>query len=192
MVTDSTIITKVFDNSIRKDELLNWKDERGHNVWHLLSSGKNDDAFFNICKKVTKSELQQKLNEKNELGDTPIHIAAWSNATKVIDYLLNQENIDFNQYLDNQGRTIVFIATEMNHTDIIDLCFEKGVNLDLLNNKGKTLEYYALSYDNQNCLEHIKKVKNVDENNNYVVDNGGEILNFFEQNKKLLAGRKQF
>ncbi len=192
MVTDSTIITKVFDNSIIKDELLSWKDERGHNIWHLLSSGKNDEAFFNICQKVTKSELKQKLNEKNELGDTPLHIAAWSNATKVIDYLLNQEDIDFNQYLDNQCRTIVFIATEMNHTTIIDLCFEKGVNLDLLNNKGKTLEYYALSYDNENCLEHIKKIKKVDENNNDVVDNGGEILNFFEQNKKFLAGRKQF
>ena len=39
MVTDSTIITKVFDNSIIKDELLSWKDERGHNIWHLLKLG---------------------------------------------------------------------------------------------------------------------------------------------------------
>lgn len=189
------IIKKIIEGSVTKQELLSWKDDVGNNLWHILSSENIDSNsnyyFFQICNKIQPEELKEKIFEKNNLGDTPLHIIAWSNSSKLLKYLLEQQSIDLNQAIDNQGRNIGFIATEMSHIEIIDLCFDHKIDLSHHDKKGKTLENYALSYDNKHCIAKIKKIKNIADNSAIShADNSNEILSFFQDNKVNLRGNK--
>lgn len=189
------IIEKIIDGSATKQELLSWKDSVGNNLWHIFSSEDNENKssyyFLKICNKVQPEDLKEKLLEKNSLGDTPLHIIAWSNSVALLNYVLEQQNIDLNQAIDIQGRNIAFIATEMSHSKILDLCFSHNLDLTHQDKNNRTLENYAISYDNQHCLEKIQKIKGISEySSNQSTDGNNEVLSFFKENKHNLRGQK--
>lgn len=193
MTNNSSVISKVINNTISKSEILSWKDDKNHNLWHIFAGSDGNSFFSAISNKVSQQELQSKLEERNDLGDTPIHIATWSNNVNIIDFL-NQLEIDFNNFTDNQNRTILFIATEMNYQNIIDICLNQNIDFEHTDHKGRNILQYAKSYDNQECVNKLLKLNNSSASTEHTTnkDNSDEILNFFTQNKVALRGNKNF
>lgn len=193
MTHNSSVISKVINNTISKAEILSWKDDRNHNLWHIFAGSDGNSFFSAISNKVSQQDLELKLSERNDLGDTPIHIATWSNNVNIIEFL-NQREINFNNFTDNQNRTILFIATEMNYQKIIDICLTQDVDFEHTDHKGRSILQYAKSYDNQECVNKLLNLNNPAITTEESLGSSGsdEILKFFTQNKVALRGNKHF
>ena len=60
-----------------------------------------------------------------QTGTNPLHIASFKNKIRVVQEIIKYEKIDLNaQTVD--GRTALFIASEMNHLDLVDLLLAQG------------------------------------------------------------------
>ena len=60
-----------------------------------------------------------------QTGTNPLHIASFKNKIRVVQEIIKHKKIDLNaQTVD--GRTALFIASEMNHLDLVDLLLAQG------------------------------------------------------------------
>jgi ankyrin repeat protein len=81
------------------------------------------------------------VNAKNELGSTPLHIAA-TNSTPDMAKLLIEKGAAVNAK-DNNGLTPLHIAAFSGHKDNLNLLIAKGADVHAKDNKGKTALDYA-------------------------------------------------
>jgi len=81
------------------------------------------------------------VNTKNELGSTPLHIAATSPAPDM-EKLLIEKGAAVNAK-DNYGITPLHIAAFSGHKDNLNLLIAKGADVHARDNKGKTALDYA-------------------------------------------------
>lgn len=80
-------------------------------------------------------------NAKNELGSTPLHIAA-ANSTPGMVKLLIEKGAAINAR-DNNGITPLHIAAFSGHKDNLNFLIAKGADVHARDNKGKTALDYA-------------------------------------------------
>lgn len=78
---------------------------------------------------------------KNELGSTPLHIAANSPSPEVVKLLL-AKGADVNAK-DNNGSTPLHIAAFSGHKENVELLLAKGADVHAKDAKGKTARDYA-------------------------------------------------
>ncbi len=81
------------------------------------------------------------VNSRNELGSTPLHIAA-GNPTPDIARLLLDNGADLNAK-DNNGATPLHIAAFSGHKANVELLLARGANVHARDNSGKTARDYA-------------------------------------------------
>jgi len=81
------------------------------------------------------------VNGKNELGSTPLHIAA-SNASPAIAKLLLDKGANVNAK-DNNGATPLHMAAFTGRKDNVQLLLSHGANVHAKDNKGGTARDYA-------------------------------------------------
>lgn len=83
------------------------------------------------------------VNARNELGSTPLHIAA-GNPTPDIASLLLDHGAAVNAR-DNNGATPLHIAAFSGHKANVELFLARGANVHARDNSGKTARDYAYS-----------------------------------------------
>lgn len=81
------------------------------------------------------------VNARNELGSTPLHIAA-GNPTPDIARLLLAQGADL-AARDNNGATPLHIAAFSGHKANVELLLAKGADVHTKDNKGQTARDYA-------------------------------------------------
>lgn len=81
------------------------------------------------------------VNIRNELGSTPLHIAAGNSAADIARLLLDK-GADLNAK-DNNGATPLHIAAFSGHKANVELFLAQGANVHARDNNGKTARDYA-------------------------------------------------
>ena len=92
---------------------------------HKACKNKN---FGKVKKLVEKSDLD--INEKNEAGDTPLHIAARKGHLKIVNYLLELEHIDLTIPNNNQ-ETPLDVACKAQKKSVAQKLCKKAIENDL-------------------------------------------------------------
>ncbi len=129
---------------------------------------------------------------------TPLHEAAFYGHAEIVDYLLNQDNIDIDKR-NAQGRTALIRAVCKNHSDIIQLLVKSGADLNLMDNNRRTALHWASFFgyvpiakfllDNGAILEVKDKVNYTAEDIARIKKNG-DMFTFLSQAKE--KQRKEF
>lgn len=81
------------------------------------------------------------VSARNELGSTPLHIAAGNSAPDIVSLLLKQGAAINSK--DNRGVTPLHIAAFSGHKANLELLLAKGADLHAKDNQGKTARDYA-------------------------------------------------
>lgn len=81
------------------------------------------------------------VNARNELGSTPLHIAAGSSAPEIIRLLLDK-GAALNSR-DNRGVTPLHVAAFSGHKANLEQLLVKGADVHARDNQGKTARDYA-------------------------------------------------
>ena len=104
--------------------------------------------IYDACEKGKKEEVERFIragvgvNEKNNVGMTPLHLAAWGGYKDLVKLLLeNGANID--EKNKNSGITPILWAAGQGHKDIVKLLVDRGANIDVKNDRGVTPVFQA-------------------------------------------------
>jgi ankyrin repeat protein len=81
------------------------------------------------------------VNTRNDLGSTPLHIAAGRSAPDIVKLLL-EKGAAIN-VKDNSGATPLHIAAFSGHKENLELLLSKGADVHAKDNQGKTARDYA-------------------------------------------------
>ncbi|GAM21354.1 hypothetical protein SAMD00019534_045290 [Acytostelium subglobosum LB1] len=85
---------------------------------------------------------------------TPLMLAAQCGGTEVVDYLLEQRNIQLDRQ-NNDGMTALFIASMSSNPDLVIKLLIKGANPNLANNEGTTPLMVASSIGNRDLVDTL-------------------------------------
>ena len=116
---------------IKNKETINQKDQVGRTPLHYASC---------FCKpECTKILLENGANvqEKTIYGRTPLHTASAYGSTECVKILLESEEIILNEK-DEDGWTPLHHAARFNNIGCVNLLLNKGHDLSIKENKGKT------------------------------------------------------
>ena len=117
--------TDIISSLISKGVDINAKNYEGNTPLHIAIMRKNTKAVTYIL----KSSSNIAINELNELGKAPIHIAceidSYKKGGKIIKLLLSYSGIDVN-IRDLDGRSPLMIAQENNNSIIVDYLMKDG------------------------------------------------------------------
>lgn len=86
-------------------------------------------------------EKGAKIDQKNQIGQTPLHIASGGRCIDCVKELL-EAGADIN-IQDNEGRTAVHMAIKRERKDILEYLLTHEANLNIAENTGKTPVHYA-------------------------------------------------
>ena len=96
-------------------EILQWE------AFHSASESWDMDAI----EKLISNGME--INSKNKFGLTPLHVGVRNNDTKLVEFLLSQENINVND-LDSEGNTPLYYAWFNGNEEISNMLILKGGN----------------------------------------------------------------
>ena len=134
---------------------------------------------FNIARKGTIDEMMKIVQENKNLvnlpnnnGFSPLIIATYSNNLQVAKYLLNiVEDIN---YQSPEG-TVLMAAIMRNNIEMVQLLFDKKVNIELTNDNGVTPLMLALQFKN---IEIIKLLLNHNANKTAIDKEGNTTFEY--------------
>lgn len=98
------------------------------------------------------------LNEKNQLGHSPLMIAAYNGHYGAVDLLI-KHGADVNS-TDNSGNSIIMGVVFKGHSPIFDLLIKSGASLENLNNKKQSALDLAVMFGKRNLIFKINKLLN--------------------------------
>ena len=82
------------------------------------------------------------LRDTIDEGWTCLHIAACFGHTETVRYLMGLPFVDMN-HRDGNNRTALCVAVDEEHTDIVQVLFDAGADIDTQNNEGWSPLHYA-------------------------------------------------
>ena len=149
-------ITKILEsNNFSLREIFSYKTQEGFNLWHLCAKQKDSLLFNKICALFSSEQIKEKLNEKNELGDSPAHLAAWVENKEVLKTIVKYNtNLD---YLDSQNRNIAMIVIKIKPKDkeLINYTLEHTKQINQQDNQKRTILHYAQHFSDPEIYEKI-------------------------------------
>ncbi|RDD41572.1 Transient receptor potential cation channel subfamily A member 1 [Trichoplax sp. H2] len=139
-----------------------------------------DHCHLEICQLLIQHGSEISLQAED--GSTPLHLAAYRKQIHISKFLLSvatkHKNNHFVDIRDNDGKTALYIAIEMNHYEMIKLCLDHGASPiqiqdmeNLMFQQGKTKPMLHLAANNGNIdiakllLNHGTKIDSLDEDN---------------------------
>lgn len=138
---NTPIVYAIFHNRI--NSIYTLLNDKNHQIDLNIENNEKDTAL-NILLKAKKISREDKLeliknfikmgsnpNIKNKNGNSALHIATlFGDKDLVKALILNYKNIDINS-LNNKGRTVVYLAAELNKVDILKEFLELGADLNI-------------------------------------------------------------
>ncbi|EAY15979.1 ankyrin repeat protein, putative [Trichomonas vaginalis G3] len=91
------------------------------------------------------------INEKNENGETALHIAALNNSKETAELLISH-GANINEK-DNSKRTPLFDAAENNSKETAELLISHGANINEKDKYGQTALHYAARFNSKETAE---------------------------------------
>lgn len=88
-------------------------------------------------------------------GNSVLHYAAAANNILLVGHLIETEEHLLNHKADN-GQTPLIWATKKNSLDTVSLLIAEGVDIDIMDNDGKTAYDYAITCGNEEIVELLK------------------------------------
>ena len=158
------------------------KNYSGLNVMHMASQGDcpNVLIFF-------KDKYKMNINEKDENGNTPLHWACYMSSECAITYILSWINEDEVNIQNDNGKSPLHIALFSDRINIIKKLINKGIDLNIKDNEGKTVFDIAKENPNlNNIFKLLKEYKNnkcffnCNNNNNNKENNNKNPKNLFK------------
>ena len=148
-----TYLKKKRDFSALAKKHSSYKDSRGRNILKIACDNANEElatyfislglnctdcdndlstplhsiAKHNLIKVFLENQRGWKLNEKDNKGDTPLHIGCKYNSVDVVEALIRSgASIDL---VNNKKETPIFIASKKDYIDIVFTLYEKGADV---------------------------------------------------------------
>lgn len=117
---------------------------------------------------IKKLILAYKINYKDALGDTLLHIALKTNSTLVINFLLDQIGVDLDAK-NVLGQTPLHIAAMNGQLDNLKLLISKGANPKDTDRYQNNLLHIAAKANQSKVIEHLldKAYIDIDEKNSF-------------------------
>ena len=138
------VIDVLKNNNLSSKEILEWKSEKSFNLWHTFAATNNLECFNKISSIVSKPKLIEKLNEKNELGDLPVHLAAWDRNINILKSIVKVTNtLDV---LDAQHRSVAMICLKTKDKELFEFSLKHTKNMNQKDRHSHSLLQYAQSY----------------------------------------------
>jgi ankyrin repeat protein len=94
-----------------------------------------EEGRLETVRRILK-EQPQDLNATSPLGDTPLHLAASQQHTRVVQFLLKQ-GADLDRK-GNQGNTPLHYAADAGSVDVVKILLQHGADLEVKNDRGQT------------------------------------------------------
>lgn len=147
------VINKLKNNDLTSKEILEWKSEKSFNLWHIFAATNNVESFNKISTTVSKSKLIEKLNEKNDLGDLPVHLAAWDGNIEILKSIVKTTNtLDV---LDEQNRNVAMICFKNKDKELIEYSLQYTKNINQKDRHNHNLLQYAQSYSEPSVYQKL-------------------------------------
>ncbi|EGR31618.1 hypothetical protein IMG5_106000 [Ichthyophthirius multifiliis] len=120
----------------------------------FLISEQNKSAIDKILQKTYyKANILSDYNNNSQI--TPLSFSILNNMQDMSDYLI-QQGANLHQK-NNEGNTILHIASFLGNLEALKFCLEKNVNINDQNNKGDTAILYAIIKQNIEIIQFLLK-----------------------------------
>ncbi|OEY86867.1 hypothetical protein BIY23_04545 [Wolbachia pipientis] len=144
------LVKDIIDNSTAINTSL--KDNNNNTYVHLAIKHSTSDNKHDIDIIKYFIEKTDDINEKNNDGDTPLHIAAAKHGLQDIVECLIQKGADINEQ-NNNGDTPLHIAAKHGLQDIVKCLIQKDADINEQNNNGDTPLHIAAKHGLQDIVE---------------------------------------
>lgn len=124
------------------------------------------DAGDEFCSAVIANDLAkvkkmirrgEDINKKTKLGFTPLYLAAFYGYSKVLKYLLRQDEIEVDATIKYNGETVLHAAIMQGKYEIVENLIRcSGRSLEIKDMYGKTPLHYAVLLAESSNLDSIK------------------------------------
>jgi len=144
--------------------------------------------------------LQQKVDieQKTFFGLTSLHVACECGSYETVKFLLDKSaNLQAITNDENHCLTPLHYAIIYNHINIIELLMQNKVNLDVFDNYGNDILYFATKFNHQNLIKFfinigvgdIKKAKDIAVE--YDLEDCLEVMDYYLELQKMLFDSNQ-
>ena len=122
-------------------------DNLGNTIFHHYAVNNNDkETIKTLLFDVVKNKKSDTLNQKNENGDPPLHLAIMhENNTFIKECIFHGANIDIQN---KNGETPIHLATKNENLNLVNFLLLKNANLNMQNKEGKTPFHLAIERNN--------------------------------------------
>merc|ERR1712112_218352 len=151
------VVEALLINGSGMEEALLATDSHGNNALHLAIDGNHVE--------VTQILLEEgvDVNQKNEDGICPIHLAVEEGKDEVLRLLLNRIDLDPNSK-DNDGHTAIQIASDKDG-NLVDLLLARAdVDVNATNDSGWTSLHFATNNGDDGIVRRLLAHKDTDSN----------------------------
>ncbi|KAK6117033.1 hypothetical protein DH2020_049277 [Rehmannia glutinosa] len=95
------------------------------------------------------------VNSRDRHSRTPLHLAAWSGQTEVVNYLCKNKADVGAAAMDDMGA--IHFAAQKGHLEVIKILVTSGVSVKSSNRKGMTALHYAAQGSNIELVKYLLK-----------------------------------
>lgn len=147
-------------------------DSHGWTPFHIAAE-KNDPEMVEALFTNQQDDPSKLLMVRNELGDTPFHIAAYNGHAKVLAKLIEKypEGKNLEGY---KGFRPIHTAASEGHVDVVKLLYEANAQMDLLNQAGHTV-LHLIQLMRDDTIK-ANKYKQYDQIISYLVEKAPRLL----------------
>lgn len=128
-------------------DCISHKDEYGFTVLHGLAAEEQHEILQFLI------DSGANVNEKNDAGITPIHLAAWPEVVEIL--VKNGADLEAKS---NTGDTpLICLSAEQESEDVMEALLKAGANVNARNNSGQSALDIAIRREESRKMSLLKK-----------------------------------
>ena len=128
-------------------DCINQKDEYGFTVLHDLAGEEQYEILQFLI------DHGANVNEKNDNGITPLHLAAWPEIVEI----LGKNGADLEAKSNNGDTPLISLSAEQESEDVMEALLKAGAQVHARNNSGKSALDIAIRREESRKIRVLKK-----------------------------------